>query len=443
MVNERDLQLAGESGISPELLTPSGDPAPDRSEPPLPDRVTCLVAGGGPAGVMLGYLLGRAGIDTWILEKHADFFRDFRGDTVHSSTLEVMAELGLLEAFLKVPHTELHAVTGQIGSDRVQLGDFSRLPARCKFIAIMPQWDFLNFLVRAGQRFPSFHVAMQAEVVDLVIAADRVAGVRVRQGGVTREVRADLVVGADGRHSLVRDRAGLEVEQFGAPMDVLWLRLAKAADDGPQPLGRVSAGRFLVMIDRGDYWQCAFLIPKGTLEQLRARGLSALRADIAAVAPFLRARLEQLTDWDDVKLLTVVVDRLRHWSRPGLLCIGDAAHAMSPIGGIGINLAIQDAVAAANVLAPRFRAGGVSAADLVQVEARRMWPTRVTQRVQILLQNRVVAPVLRGAAVVRAPWPLRLVGRLPFVQRRLARFVGLGVRPEHVQIGPAAPPAAR
>ena len=443
MVNDRHVEHADERGLSRELLTPSGDPAPDRSEPPLPDRVTCLVAGGGPAGVMLGYLLSRAGIDTWILEKHADFFRDFRGDTVHSSTLEVMGELGLLDAFLKVPHTELHAVTGQIGRDRVQLGDFSRLPARCPFIAIMPQWDFLNFLVSAGRRFPSFHVAMQTEVVDLVIAGDRVAGLRVRQGGVTREIRADLVVGADGRHSIVRDRAGLEVDQFGAPMDVLWLRVAKTPDDEPQPLGRVSAGRFLVMIDRRDYWQCAFLIPKGTIDTLRARGLPALRADIAAVAPFLGPRLESLTSWDDVKLLTVVVDRLRHWSRPGLLCIGDAAHAMSPIGGIGINLAIQDAVAAANVLAPRFQAGLVSAADLVKVEQRRMWPTRVTQRVQILIQNQVVARVLRGAPVLRAPWPIRLVNRLPFLQRQLARFVGLGVRPEHVQIAEQSAPSPR
>jgi 2-polyprenyl-6-methoxyphenol hydroxylase-like FAD-dependent oxidoreductase len=436
MVARRDVQHADELGISRELLTTAGAEARDRSGRTLPDRVVCLVAGGGPAGVMLGYLLARSGIDVWVLEKHADFFRDFRGDTIHPSTLEVMHELGLLDAFLALPHTELRTVKGQVGNDLITLADFSSLPVRCPFIAFMPQWDFLTFLVTAGRRFPSFHVAMEAEVIDLIAEGDRITGARVRVQGGVQDVRADLVIGADGRTSVVRERAGLRVDRFGAPMDVLWLRVPKLPGDEPQPLGRFAAGRFLVMIDRADYWQCAFLIRKGTLEELHARGLAALRQDIASVAPFLRDRLEGLTDWNDVKLLTVVVDRLRTWSRPGLLCLGDAAHAMSPIGGIGINLAIQDAVAAANVLVPRFAAGRVTVRDLARIERRRLWPTRVTQRVQIIIQNNVVARVLQGAdrgRALGAPWPLRLAQRVPAVRRLAARFVGLGIRPEHVE----------
>jgi 2-polyprenyl-6-methoxyphenol hydroxylase-like FAD-dependent oxidoreductase len=436
MVARRDVQHADEPRLSRELLTTAGAEARDRSGLTLPGRVVCLVAGAGPAGVMLGYLLARSGIEVWVLEKHADFFRDFRGDTIHPSTLEVMHELGLLDALLALPHTELRTVKGQVGTDLITLADFSRLPARCPFIAFMPQWDFLNFLVTAGRRFPAFHVAMEAEVIDLIAEDDRIAGVRVRVRGGVADVRADLVIGADGRTSIVRERAGLPVDRFGAPMDVLWLRVPKLPGDEPQPLGRVAAGRFLVMIDRAEYWQCAFLIPKGTVDALHARGLAALRHEIADVAPFLGHRLEALTDWNDVKLLTVVVDRLRTWWRPGLLCLGDAAHAMSPIGGIGINLAIQDAVAAANVLVPRFAAGRVTVDDLARIERRRTWPTRVTQRVQITIQNNLIAPILQGAAsgrALRAPWPLRLAQRVPAVRRLLARFVGLGVRPEHVE----------
>jgi 2-polyprenyl-6-methoxyphenol hydroxylase-like FAD-dependent oxidoreductase len=327
-------------------------------------------------------------------------------------------------------------VKGQVGNDLITLADFSSLPVRCPFIAFMPQWDFLTFLVTVGRRFPSFHVAMQAEVIDLIAEGDRITGARVRVQGGVQDVRADLVIGADGRTSVVRERAGLRVDRFGAPMDVLWLRVPKLPGDEPQPLGRFAAGRFLVMIDRADYWQCAFLIRKGTLAELHARGLAALRQDIASVAPFLRDRLEGLTDWNSVKLLTVVVDRLRTWCRPGLLCLGDAAHAMSPIGGIGINLAIQDAVAAANVLVPRFAAGRVTVHDLARIERRRLWPTRVTQRVQIVIQNNVVARVLQGAdrgRALGAPWPLRLAQRVPAVRRLAARFVGLGIRPEHVE----------
>ena len=401
----------------------------------LPERVTCLVAGGGPAGVVLGYLLGRAGVDVWVLEKHADFLRDFRGDTIHPSTLEVMQELGLADRFLARPHTEYRQISGEINGQNFTLADFSHLPVKYPFVAFVPQWDFLNFMVEEGRAFPTFHVAMESEVVDLVADGDRIVGATVRQGGQLRQVRAELIVGADGRASVVRARATLDVEALGVPMDVLWMHIEKKPEDGPQPLGRLNDGRFLVMVDRGDYWQCAFIIAKGSLEMVQAKGLPALREEIAIAAPFLRDRLEALASWEDVKLLTVKVDRLKRWYRPGVLCIGDAAHAMSPIGGIGINLAIQDAVAAANILAPRFNAGGVSLDDLAAVERRRTWPTRVTQRVQVLIQNRAIAPLLAGRATGGPPPAIfRVLRALPILRRLAARFIGLGVRPEHVKV---------
>ncbi len=316
----------------------------------------CAIAGGGPAGMMLGFLLARAGVDVLVLEKHADFLRDFRGDTIHPSTLQVMAELGLLDEFLKRPHQEVRELSADIGGERVTIADFSHLPTRCPFVAFMPQWDFLNFLAEQAKRYPTFHLKMQAEVTDLIFDGDRVAGLRAKTPQGELAVRADLVVGADGRHSTVRALAGLKVEDKGAPMDVLWLRLSKRKDDGAESLGRIDAGRLFVMLDRGDYWQCAFVIPKGGFDELRRRGLPAFRAAIAELKPSLADRVTELQSWDDVKLLTVTVDRLKRWYRPGLLCIGDAAHAMSPVGGVGINLAIQDAVAAANILsraAPR------------------------------------------------------------------------------------------
>ena len=402
-------------------------------------RVRCCVAGGGPAGTMLGFLLARAGVDVLVLEKHADFLRDFRGDTIHPSTLEVVHELGLLDEFLALPHQELRRLDAQVGDTRVPFADFSHLPTRCRFLAFMPQWDFLSFLVRQGSRYPAFALWMRAEVTGLVEEDGRVVGARVSTPEGPCEVRADLVVGADGRHSTVRAAAGLPVVELGAPMDVLWFRLSRRPDDRGETMGRFEAGRIFITIDRGEHWQCGYVIAKGSLDELRRRGLDAFRADVARLAPFARDRVGELRDWDDVKLLTVRVDRLRRWYRPGLLCIGDAAHAMSPVGGVGINLAVQDAVAAANLLARPLRDGRVEADALRRVQRRREWPTRVTQRLQLLVQDRVVSRVLEGGRPPRPPLPLRLFARWPVLRRIPARLVGVGVRPEHVRTPAVAP----
>jgi 2-polyprenyl-6-methoxyphenol hydroxylase-like FAD-dependent oxidoreductase len=397
-------------------------------------RARCCIAGGGPAGMMLGYLLARAGVETVVLEKHGDFLRDFRGDTVHPSTLEVMHELGLLEEFLRRPHQKVFELGGQIGAETVMLADFRRLPVRCGFVAFMPQWDFLDFLAQHGGRLPSFRLRMQAEATELVEEDGRIAGVRGQDPEGPFEVRAELTIAADGRHSVLRERASLQVDEFGAPMDVLWMKLSKRPGDPSTVLGRINAGRVFVTLDRGGYWQCAYVIPKGGYDHVRRAGLAALREGIAAVAPLFADRTGELRDWDDVKLLTVLVNRLRRWHRPGLLCIGDAAHAMSPVGGVGINLAVQDAVAAANILAPRFALGGVSEKDLAAVQRRREFPTRMTQRMQLFLQERVIGRVLAGSGPSRLPWPVRLMQRFPVLRRIPARLVGMGFRPEHVRI---------
>jgi 2-polyprenyl-6-methoxyphenol hydroxylase-like FAD-dependent oxidoreductase len=404
-------------------------------------RTRCCIAGGGPAGMMLGFLLARAGIDVVILEKHADFLRDFRGDTVHPSTLELMYELGLLAEFLKRPHQEVVQLLGIIGGTTVPVADFSHVPTHCKFIALMPQWDFLNFLVECGRKYPSFRVLMRAEVTDLIDTGGRIAGVRATTADGPVEIRADLVVGADGRHSTVRAHAGLRVDDIGAPIDVLWMRLPKrAGDPSGAVLGRFDAGKILVALDRGEYWQCASVIPKGGYDALQERGLQALRDDIAAVAPDLADRVDALRSWDDVKLLTVAVDRLREWYRPGLLCIGDAAHAMSPVGGVGINLAIQDAVAAANMLLKPLRDGAPTVRDLAAVQRRRMLPVRLTQAMQVFIQNRMITRVLAGTKPTKIPWPLKLMLSVPLLRRIPARIVGVGFRPEHVRTPEAATP---
>jgi 2-polyprenyl-6-methoxyphenol hydroxylase-like FAD-dependent oxidoreductase len=396
--------------------------------------VRCCIAGGGPAGMMLGFLLARAGISILVLEKHADFLRDFRGDTIHPSTLEIMHELGLLDEFLHRPHQEVRTLGAQIGDEFLQIADFGHLPTHCRFVAFMPQWDFLDFLAEQAKRYPNFQLRMEADVRELIVEDRRVTGVQASSGDGELKVRADLVVAADGRHSTLRERAGLEILDLGAPMDVLWMRLSRHSDDPGQTLGRVDTGRIFVTLNRSDYWQCAFVIPKGGYDEIRRRGLTALRDEIAVLAPFLRDRVDELNDWSEVKLLSVAVDRLRVWHRPGLLCIGDAAHAMSPIGGVGINLAIQDAVAAANILAPRLLSGAVSEQDLHAVQRRREFPTRATQRLQVALQKRVIGRVLASTGKISPPLLLRLVGWMPILRRLPARVIGIGFRPEHVTV---------
>jgi 2-polyprenyl-6-methoxyphenol hydroxylase-like FAD-dependent oxidoreductase len=395
-------------------------------------RVQCAVAGGGPAGMMLGLLLARAGVTVAVLEKHADFLRDFRGDTIHPSTLEALYELGILDEFLERPHQEVRRLTGHVAGATITLADLTHLSTHCKFIALMPQWDFLDFIAAEARKYPQFQLLMRAEVTGLIEDGGRVSGLTAATPDGVLDVYADLVVGADGRRSTVREHARLTVDDLGAPMDVLWLRVPRLADDPSQVLGYLEAGHVFVMIDRGDYWQCGYVIRKGGIDDVKARGLPAFRASIASMVPFLADRVDTLRDWDDIKLLTVAVDRLRQWYRPGLLCIGDAAHAMSPIGGVGINLAIQDAVAAANILAGPLARGSCSTRDLARVQQRREFPARLTQRAQVFLQNRFVKRTLEGSAPQKLPLPLKLLQRWPFLRRIPARLVGVGIRPEHV-----------
>ena len=476
--------------------------------------------------MVLAYLLARSGVDVLVLEKHADFLRDFRGDTIHPTTLEVMHELGLLDEFLKLPHDELRDIGVEINDVRVTVADFTHLPTRCKFIALMPQWDFLNFMADHAKRYPEFNLRMQSEVTDLILEGDRVVGVRAKTQFGPLEVRAEVVIGADGRRSIVREKAGLQAQDFGSPIDVLWMRISRKPTDPAQTFGHADCGRVLVQIQRNDYWQCAFVIPKGGFDAIRDRGLPAFRQEIARLSPYLRERVDELKTWDDIKLLTVVVDRLKKWHRPGLLCIGDSAHAMSPIGGVGINLAIQDAVATANILVPAFQRGAVPEAvgltealdsetsaggsalpeamamgltpatagatsaqirssfsrsrldqdgapsrgnasggavaqsnpaspaeepeystvtedDLAAVQRRREFPTRMMQRLQVLIQKRVIGHVLASKKQLAFPWPIKLLTRFHVLRRIPAYVVGMGFRPEHVHTADAtvAPPA--
>ncbi|MGB8543598.1 MAG: FAD-dependent oxidoreductase [Candidatus Acidiferrales bacterium] len=497
-------------------------------------NVRCCIVGGGPAGMVCAYLLARAGVEVLVLEKHADFLRDFRGDTIHPTTLELMYELGLLDEFLKVLHDELRELAAEINGVKFTVADFTHVPTHCKFIVLMPQWDFLNFMSDHAKRYPEFNLRMQAEVTDLITEGGRIVGVRAKTQLGPVEIRAELVIGADGRHSVVRQRAGLEVETFGSPIDVLWMRISRKPGDPPQTFGHIDSGRILVMIQRGEYWQCAFVNPKGAFDAIREKGLPEFRENIVRLQPFLLGREQELKSWDDIKLLTVVIDRLKKWHRPGLLCIGDAAHAMSPIGGVGINLAIQDAVAAANILAPAFQRGvtpgtipvidaiseaispaegalpaaiamgltpaleGVPSAhinplpapsayvapsggpkpspaflrsrfdasdasvqgpagsvaspasatdshsqepayssvtedDLADVQRRREFPTRMMQRIQVAIQNRVISRVLFANKQIEVPSVVKLLRRFPVLRRVPAYIVGVGFRPEHVE----------
>jgi len=383
--------------------------------------------------MMLGFLLARMGVDVFVLEKHADFLRDFRGDTIHPSTLQLMHELGILDDFLKRPHQEVQGLSGQVGRETAAIGDFTHLPTHCKFLALMPQWDFLDFVKQHAERYPGFHLKMQAEASDLIKENGAVVGVRAKTPNGPIEVRAALTIGADGRRSTVRERAGLKVIDLGAPMDVLWMRLSRRPTDPEQTFGHADAGKIFVMINREEYWQCAFVIAKGEAEAIRQKGISLFREELAAFEPFLSDRVEELRDWKDVSVLTVAVDRLSQWSRPGLLCIGDAAHAMSPIGGVGINLAIQDAVATANILGKTLLKRVPSESELQAVQQRRNFPTRATQRLQTTIQNNVIRRVLGSSKPLTLPLPLKLLHRYPILRRIPARVIGVGFRPEHIK----------
>ncbi|MBR0735350.1 FAD-dependent oxidoreductase [Bradyrhizobium liaoningense] len=397
-------------------------------------KVRCCIVGGGPAGMMLGYLLGRAGIDVVVLEKHADFFRDFRGDTVHPSTLEVMDELGLIDGLLKLPHQRLQKMDGLFGGTPVRIADLSRLHTKYPFIAFMPQWDFLNYLREAGRRFASLKVMMSTEAIDLIRRGETIAGVRAKTPDGVIDIEADLTIACDGRHSTVRERAGLEVEEIGAPMDVLWFRAGRRPDETENVFARVEPGKMMITFDRGDYWQCAYVIAKGQHDAVKARGLAALLDDVVRMAPILRSGIAEVKCFDDIKLLTVAINRLTRWTRPGLLCIGDAAHAMSPIGGVGVNLAVQDAVATANLLADKLQHGCPSEDELDAVRRRREFPVKMTQRMQVVVQNNIISGALQGGErPLKVPLIVRLITALPWLQGIPARLLALGVRPEHVQ----------
>ncbi|HEV3245010.1 MAG TPA: FAD-dependent oxidoreductase [Candidatus Paceibacterota bacterium] len=394
----------------------------------------CVIAGGGPAGVMLGYLLARAGIDTIVLEKWPDFFRDFRGDTIHPSTMEVLHELGLLDDFLKLPHNEMTRMTVRVGDREATVADLSLLHVRCPYIAFIPQWDFLNFLSSKATAFPSFHLMMETEATELIEEGGKVVGVRAKNKGEEFEIRAELIVGADGRHSTIREKGGFEVENLGVPIDVLWFRIGRGGVDDKQSLAYLATGHALVMLDRRDYWQCAFLIEKGGFDAIKAQGLDAFRKSVASIARMPLDALDEVDTWDKVKLLSVTVDHVRQWAQNGVLLIGDSAHAMSPLGGVGINYAVHDAVAAGNILVPAFHRNDLSLPVLQKVQARREKPVKRMQKLQVFLQDRLLLTLLRQKNELKMPWFLNFFGSIPFLRSIPARIIGIGFGPEHIKI---------
>jgi 2-polyprenyl-6-methoxyphenol hydroxylase-like FAD-dependent oxidoreductase len=396
-------------------------------------KTQCCIVGGGPAGMMLGFLLARAGVEVIVLEKHGDFLRDFRGDTVHPSTMTVMQELGLLDDFLELPHHKIQKFAGYFGTKRVEMVDLSHLPVPAPFIAMMPQWDFLDFIAARGKALPRFKLLMHAEAKVLISEDGKVVGVSATVDGKEEEIRADLVVGCDGRHSIVREQTGLKLDVLGAPMDVMWFRVSRQDGDPSEVMGRFNVGGMIVMLDRGDYWQCAYVIPKGAADRVRAEGLDKVRQALSRLMPGFEQRLSELTSMDDLKLLTVAVERLETWWKPGVLCIGDAAHTMSPIGGVGVNIAIQDAVAASNILAAPLREKRLKESDLAAVQKRRFFPARITQAIQVAVQNNIIAPMLAGTGEVKVPFAITLMQWFPVLRRIPARITGTGVRPEHVR----------
>jgi 2-polyprenyl-6-methoxyphenol hydroxylase-like FAD-dependent oxidoreductase len=402
----------------------------------------CCIAGGGPAGMMAGFLLARAGVDVIVLEKHGDFLRDFRGDTIHPSTLNLMRELGFLDEFLQLPHQKVFHLEGWIDDFRAPIAEFSGLPPPCNYIAMMPQWDFLNFLAKKASALPHFKLMMKTEAKDLILEEDKVVGLTAHAPEGDIKIRADLTIAADGRHSVLPDHAGLRTIDLGAPMDVLWFRIAKRDGDDDETIGRFANGRIIIRLNRGDYWQCGYVIAKGGFDSLKRRGLDVFKKDVGELLGLSVERLDEIKSFDDVKLLSVAVDRLERWRKPGFLAIGDAAHAMSPVGGVGINLAVQDAVATSNALAAPLLARTLTENDLAAVERRRLFPVQVIQRGQIAIQSRVIAPTLAANRPVKPPLFLRFVARSAFLRGLLARLIGIGVRPEHIQTAPAASVAA-
>lgn len=383
--------------------------------------------------MMLGYMLARAGIEVHVLEKWPDFFRDFRGDTIHPSTMEILHELGLLQDFLKLPHNKTHKMTGYFAGSPYTIADITRLNVRVPYIAFLPQWDFLNFLANASRHFPSFHLHMETDAVDLVRENGRVVGVKVQHKEKQFDIRAELVIGADGRHSIVREKLGLEIENLAVPFDVLWFKLVAIEKDPEQSFGYLNRGKALVTLDRGDYWQCGFLIPKGAFDTIRQDGIDKFREEIVFLAPRFAQSVAKLSSFDEVKLLSVTLDHAKQWYKSGALCIGDSAHAMSPLGGVGINVAIHDAVAAGNVLIRAFRRGVPNDSDLAEVQRRREPAVRKMQRVQAFLQNNIMIPFFRSNSTTHVPLPMRILKWFPFLQAVPARFVAIGFDPQHVE----------